>query len=135
MSDVQTAIRPPIPTPEEVLQALSKLRVSSVIDEYSLQKQIQEHLDNAGISYQREYRLAPRTRLDFLVQGGILIEVKRGRQKPSRKKVTEQLARYAAFDEIQAIILVVDRNLHLARLIQGKPCHVFGLHKLWGIAL
>jgi hypothetical protein len=49
--------------------------------------------------------------------------------------VINQLERYAAFAEVQAIILVVERNLHLPASINGKPCASFGLHKQWGIAL
>lgn len=125
----------PIHTVVEVMTALQELRISKIVDEYTLQQKLKEQLDAIGIAYQKEYRLGPRCRLDFLVAGGIAIEVKRGRAKPNRSQVAAQLARYATFEEVRAIVLVVDRNVHVPAQVNGKPCFAFGLHKLWGIAL
>jgi len=117
----------------KTLTALQSIRVNLVKDEYLLQDIIAKALDDAGITYSKEYKLAPRNRIDFLVDGGIGIEVKKG--KPYTRQVVEQLKRYAAFSEITAIILVVERNLDIPKEINGKQCCSFGLNKLWGIAL
>ena len=118
---------------ERVLGALQSIRVNLVKDEYILQDIIAKALDDAGLTYSKEYKLAPRNRIDFLVTGGIGIEVKKG--KPYGRQVLEQVKRYTASPEIAAIILVVERNLDLPKEINGKRCYSFGLNKLWGIAL
>jgi len=118
---------------KQVLKTLESIRINLVTDEYSLHKLIVQQLTQAEIPFSKEYRLVPRNRIDFLTAGGIGIEVKKG--KPYRRHVLEQLKRYAVSPEITAIILVVERNLDLPKEINGKPCHSFGLNKLWGIAL
>ena len=120
---------------EHILAALRTMRVARVNDEYELQERIKQCLTEHNITYEKEYRLGRYSRVDFLVHSGIAIEVKQGHAKPNQATVVSQLTRYAAFDVVTAIILVVDRNLHLPSEINGKPCVSFGLHKLWGIAL
>lgn len=120
-------------TTEEVLAALSKIRINLVTDEYRLHDIITKSLNMAGIFFKREYKLSPHNRIDYLVNGGIGVEVKKG--KPYSRQVIEQLKRYAVFPEITAIILVVERNLDIPKQINGKMCCSFGLNKLWGIAL
>ena len=117
----------------KTLNALQSIRVNLVKDEFILQAIIAKALDKAGISYDKEHKLAPRNRIDFLIEGGIGIEVKKG--KPYTRQVINQLERYTAFPEITAIILVVERNLDVPKEINGKQCCSFGLNKLWGIAL
>lgn len=119
--------------PKRVLKALESIRTSLVIDEYSLQGLIAQKLTQAGISYSKEYRLGPRNRIDFLVEGGIGIEVKKG--KPHGRQVIGQLERYTKSPKIIAVVLVVERNLDIPKEINCKPCYSFGLNKLWGIAL
>ncbi len=85
------------------------------------------------ISFEKEYRLAPRNRIDFFIDGGIGLEVKRG--KPNKTRVTKQLQRYASFEDIKAIVLVVDRTVDIPNEINGKKCILFGLNRLWGVAL
>ncbi len=118
---------------KEILKALSSLRINPVIEEYELQNKIAEALAATGISFTREYKLGPRSRVDFLTNDGIAIEVKKG--KPNRVQVIRQLEKYAAFEDVTEIILVVEKNLDVPREINGKPCMSFGLNKLWGIAL
>ncbi|HBV97421.1 MAG: hypothetical protein JL50_08385 [Peptococcaceae bacterium BICA1-7] len=118
---------------EQVLTALQTIRVNLIRDEYVLHDIITETLFNAGITHEKEYRLAPRNRIDFFIPGGIGIEVKKG--KPYTRQVIEQLERYTSFPEIKAIILVVERNLDIPKEINGKKCFSFGLNKLWGIAI
>ncbi len=47
-------------------------------DENALHRQIMECFDRAGIDYENEARLNSRDRIDFIVNGCIAIEVKRG---------------------------------------------------------
>ncbi|MTI83461.1 MAG: hypothetical protein FH756_06035 [Firmicutes bacterium] len=120
-------------TTNQVMTAVAEIRVSVVSDEYRLQDIIAAKLDEYGIHYDKEYKLAPRSRIDFLAAGGIGIEVKKG--KPYSRQVIDQLAKYTSFPEIKTVILVVERNLDIPKEINGKPCYSFGLNKLWGIAL
>lgn len=118
---------------QTIINILKNLRVNIVEEEFDLQQQIAAELRNAGIVFKREYRIGKRNRVDFMIDGGIVLEVKKG--KPYIGNVWEQLKRYTAFPEVKAIILVVERNLDLPKTINGKPCFSMGLNKLWGIAL
>lgn len=117
----------------QVLKALSNLRINPITEEFDLQNKIAATLASAGISFIREYQLGPKNRVDFLTGDGIAIEVKKG--KPNKRQVNKQLERYTAFEEVEGIILVVEKNLDTPKEINGKPCISFGLNKLWGIAL
>lgn len=117
----------------KIVTVLRTLRVQLVFEEFALQEQIVVCLQKAGFSFQKEYKLASRNRIDFLIEGGIGIEVKKG--KPNRTQVGKQLERYTSFDEIQAVILVVERNVYLPAYFNRKPCVLFGLNRLWGVAL
>ncbi len=122
----------------EVLKALSQLRINPINEEYDLQNEIARVLNTSQIDFIREYRLGKRNRVDFRIgsvydSSGVVIEVKKG--KPNKRKVVEQLSRYANFPEVTGIILVVEKNLDVPKEINGKPCISFGLNKLWGIAL
>ena len=118
---------------QDILKALRELRVNVVIEEFSLQTSIAEILQKNSFTFKKEYRLAPRTRIDFLLQGGLGIEVKKGR--PNSKQVMRQLERYTAFEDIKAIILIVERNVNMPSMLNGKKCFIFGLNRLWGVAL
>ena len=118
---------------ERVLKVLRNIRTGVTIEEYSLQDMIADLLMASGLSFKKEYRLAPRNRIDFLVEGGVGIEVKKG--KPNRTNVARQLERYAAFGDINTIILVVERTVDIPARINGKRCILFGLNRLWGVAL
>lgn len=112
---------------------IETLRISNIPEEYDLQRIIAEALEQAHVAYIKEYKLGPRNRIDFFVDG-IGIEIKKG--KPNRVAVQNQLYRYADFDEIHGIILVVERNVvGIPSEINLKPCYVIGLNRLWGIAI
>ena len=118
---------------DKIIEVLRKLRVNPVNVEYDLQQEIANILKENHIPYSKEYQLGPRNRVDFLAGTGIVIEVKKG--KPGKVQVVKQLERYASFDMVSGIVLVVEKNLDIPRKINGKPCVSLGLNKLWGIAL
>lgn len=117
---------------EGISKALAGLRVSPGIGEQALHEAIAEALAQAGIPFIHEAALAPRCRIDFLV-GTVGLEVKCG--KPPRARLISQLTRYATCDQVSALVLVVERTADLPKTILGKPCKLFGLNRLWGIAL
>lgn len=119
---------------EVVLNSLKKLRVSQLDSEYNLQEQIANCLKADSIPFRKEYKLGHRNRVDFLIDGGIAIESKRN--KPNRNQVIMQIQRYAEFEEVKAVILVINTSMSgLPSEVCGKPCKVIGLQKQWGIAL
>ena len=112
--------------------ALSALRIPLSESEYQLHQWIAAALDSGGFVVQHEARLGPRCRIDFLVDG-VGIEVKRG--KPQKGPLLQQCARYLAFEEVEALILALDESVRLPAQVLGKPVIVFGLNRLWGVAL
>lgn len=93
----------------DVAEIISGIYPDRTWGEVDLQDEIAERLDRAGIWHQREARLSPEDRIDFLVEGGIGIEVKSGVQ--NRSAVRTQLVRYAQHEKVNALILATERNL------------------------
>lgn len=121
-------------TVEEVLASLRRLRIKPITYEFELHDQIKARLTADGLTYQHEVKLGPRNRIDFMVPPGIGIEVKKG--KPLSPDLTAQAERYAAFEQVQAIILVVERSVFWHPVaINGKPVHYIACNRLWGVAL
>lgn len=120
---------------EKVINAIKQLRVGKISEEYELQAAIADIFNKSGIIYTKECRLGPGSRVDFLTQSGVAVEVKKG--KPNRTQLVNQINRYAEYPEIKAIVIVVETSLRIpvTRAANGKPCSVIGLQKLWGIAL
>lgn len=114
-------------------QTLRGLRIPPGSPESHIHQAIAGALHAQGVAFVHEARLAPRCRVDFLVEGGIALEVKC--KKPGRAALLSQLARYAAQPGVEGLLLVVERSAHLPGSIGGKPCRTFGLNRLWGIAL
>ena len=117
---------------EQLLAALRTIRAPLERGEYDLHALVEAALTRAGIEYRHEVSLAPRCRIDFLC-GGIGIEVKRG--QPERARIRQQLARYAACGQVEALVLVTERAVDLPATLSGKPLRSVCLRKLWGIAL
>jgi len=104
-------------TPATVMAALRRARLLPST-EAALQTSIETTLAGAGILAEREVRLAPGERIDFLVAGGIGIEAK-ARCQP--RAIFRQLERYAKREQITALILVTGTACGLPATIGGKP--------------
>ena len=113
-------------------RTLSTLRISFADSEYQLHDQIAAALTGGGFVVQHEAVLAPRCRIDFLVDG-IGIEVKRG--KPQKAALMKQCSRYLESEKLEALILVLDTSASMPGELGGKPLITFGLNRLWGVAL
>jgi len=116
----------------EICAALSALRIPVAPEERLLHEMIAAALEGANIAARHEAVIAPRCRIDFLA-GSVGIEVKRGRLQPARLRA--QAARYLASPKLSALILVTTDGVLLPGMISGKPVVVFGLNRLWGVAL
>lgn len=95
-------------------------------NERDLQDGIESVLKEAGITFERERALGDAGVIDFLVAGGIGIEVK---VQGSHPEVARQLLRYADREEITEIILVTSK-LRLGKLpetLRGKRLSVVAL--------
>ena len=117
---------------DAIRRALETLRIPPVGSEYQLHDLIAAALTDGGFVVRHEAPLAPRCRVDFLVEG-VGIEVKRGR--PDKRRLAAQCRRYLEQDALEALILVLDTHAALPGALCGKPLVVVGLNRLWGIAL
>ncbi len=129
----ETLLRPDGYTIDNVISVLRQIRAPVVCEEHEIVQIVVNHLVAAEIPFFREYKLGPCNRIDFYVPGGIGIEIKKG--MPPTASLIGQLERYTSFDAIQAVILVVERKAAVPDVINGRPCIVMALNKLWGIAI
>jgi len=119
-------------TAEQVIAALRTLRAPIQQGEYDLHRLVMDALESSGIPAAHEVKLAPRCRID-LMAGSVGIECKRG--PVDRARVLRQLERYAACEEVTAIVLVSEKTVRLPREMYGKRVYGVCLNRLWGIAL
>ena len=115
-----------------VLDALGELRSPFALYETDIHQLVAKRLSDAGLSFVHEARLGPGCRIDYRV-GNVGIEIKKG--KPDAAALKKQLARYAQFDELQALVVLTQRTVSLPKTVLGKPVHVIVLNQLWGVAL
>ena len=117
---------------ESILNALSAIRAPLQQGEYDLHRLVMDALDAAALPWAHEVKLGPRCRIDLMC-GGVGIEIKRGLLDKTR--LLNQLRRYAACEQIEALILVTEKTVALPHAIGGKPVRLVCLNRLWGIAL
>jgi hypothetical protein len=98
-------------------------------DEDQLQQGLAAAFATTGLPVEREVRITPKDRLDFLV-GRTAVEVKVAGQPES---VLRQLQRYAASDRVDDLILITTRARHcsLPAVVGGKRLTVL---RIGGVA-
>lgn len=96
--------------------------------EVQIQDGIERVLARAGgFQVQREFRLSPKDRPDFLVDGQVVIEVK---MRASGNAVLFQLGRYATHRRVRAIVVATPRLTSLGGIpgeIHGVPVRIAAL--------
>ena len=117
---------------KKIAAALSCVRVPAEPGEYDIHAAVARALLAAGIDCVHECPIAPRCRIDFLA-GNIGIEVKKGR--PTLGALKKQLARYLASDQIDGLLVVMQKGVSLPDRIAGKPVQILSLNRHWGVAL
>ena len=119
---------------DDLVKLVSGVRVGPGVTEFGIHDAIALALERSGAGYRREAVLGPGARVDFLCEGGVGIEVKKG--KPSAADLTLQAGRYCAFEAVTALVLVVQGSVfwHLTES-HGKPVHYVALNKGWGLAI
>lgn len=104
-------------TVEDIVLHLRRQRYR-VGQEIWLQDDIEAALKAVDVDCEREARLAPGERIDFLVSGGIGIEAK---TRAAPRQIFRQLERYARHDAITALILISGTATGLPATVEGKP--------------
>lgn len=104
-------------TPAELTTYLRRQRYAFG-SEAMLQLAIAGVLERSGLEFEREVRLGPADRIDFLVSGSIGIEAK---VRYPRRSIYRQLTRYAEHDRITALVLMTATSLGLPPSLNGKP--------------
>lgn len=97
-------------------------------NETAVQEKISEILSAHGIVHKREVVLGPGDRPDFMVDGGIALEVK---LKASKRAIYRQCERYCKYDAVKGIILISGTAMGFPREIHGKPSWVVSLGGGW----
>ena len=115
-----------------VVRALQTIRCGAAATEEELHAQVAHALQQSGLEARHEVRLAPRCRIDFM-SGGVGIEIKK--KRPERAKLIAQLTRYAACEQVEALVVAAPRGVKLPDTIAGKAVTLVSLERLWGISL
>ena len=97
-------------------------------DEKSAQVALQAAFLADGIPHEREFSLSKADIVDFLIEGGIALEMK---LKGSRSQILRQIERYAEHDQVQEIILLTGRCMHIPDEINGKRAVVVWMSGAW----
>jgi len=117
---------------DRVLSAISAIRCPAVCEENALHAMVLQALDCAGLEPRHEVTIAPRCRIDVMC-GGIGIEIKKSRPQPAGLRA--QLARYAACDTVEQLVVIAPHGVNLPKRIGGKRVTMVALERLWGIWL
>lgn len=104
--------------PEEFQRMIQGRRIAYG-DEEELQSIIGGILAAEGVNFRREVRLSASERVDFLIDDGLVVEVK---LKGSHYNVLRQLQRYAKHAMVEAIVLLRPSPMNVPATIEGKPC-------------
>ncbi|WP_053235947.1 hypothetical protein [Sandaracinus amylolyticus] len=96
-------------TAERVTTAL-RSRAFLAANEHELHEGIESALRYDGVEFEREVRLDARSRVDFLTDDGVAIEVK---VDGAVGEVARQLERYARSPRVTSVVLVTTRARHL----------------------
>ncbi len=115
-------------------KALRDVKPQHIGTEHDMQRLIADAFDRHGITYEKEFKLGPRCRVDFMLDHGVAVEAKKG--KPTSSKLEAQLERYTAFTEVHAIIAAVERSVFfIANELNEKRVYVVSFSSSWGIAI
>ena len=111
---------------DEIAKLLSRHRFL-IGSETTVQNQVANVFDEAGIIYEREHRLDRKNRIDFLA-GSTGIEVK---IKGAKRGIYRQIKRYCDFDQISEIILLTGVAVGMPKQINSRPIRVVSLGAAW----
>lgn len=99
----------------------------NVSTEQAAHNALADALARAGLTVVREVRLNPTDRIDIMVEG-VGVEVK---IKGARRAIYRQLQRYAASDQVRALVLATAAAWPPMSEIDGKPFFHASLVRGW----
>lgn len=99
-------------------------------DEKATQQEMAEVLSAVGICFEREKHLGPGDIPDFMVSGGLAIEIKLKRSV-SKMEIYRQLRRYALHQEVLGLLLITNVSMGLPPTIEGKPAYYASMGRAW----
>lgn len=111
----------------EIIQAL-KSRPLPLNDEKSLQAEISKVLDSANIPHKREVVLGLGDVIDFMLPGGIGMEIK---IRAPKRQIYRQCKRYCAYPQVESLLLVSATAMGMPVQIEGKDCYYLSLGAGW----
>lgn len=108
--------------PRALLEAIRRTRFHYVSED-DLQRGLAKLLAESSIPFQREFHLDAQSRIDFMVEGGLGIEVK---IDGSVADLGYQVLRYLKHEAVKGVLVVTTRSSHrdLPRELEGKPVWV-----------
>lgn len=97
-----------------------KIRVSGESD---LQDALAQLFNALDLKFEREKNIAPGLRPDFMLSGGVAVEVK---IQDSLSELTRQVHKYLGENAVNAILIVSNRTrlMRLPKEMRGKPVYV-----------
>lgn len=117
----------PLMHARRIVTAITSSRIN-LTTESAAHRDIEKALASAGIEHTSEVRLSERERIDVLC-GTVGVEIKVGH---ARRDIWRQLQRYAAFPEIEALVLATGTAFPTKLTeVDGKPLFVADLSKGW----
>ena len=115
------------PHPAEIVRLLESTRFV-LSGEKAVQEKLSATLEAAGIRHRRELEIAPGDIVDFMIEGGTVIEMK---IKAPKRAIYRQCARYCAHPQVTALVLATATAIGFPPEIEGKPCYVASLGRGW----
>ena len=108
--------------PEDLIELLGGYRFTTS-GERELQEALWRVFEERELGPQREVILDTHARIDFLLPGGLGVEVK---IQGSTSDVRRQVERYMAFEAIRSVVVITTKSKHLQlpRELGGKPLFV-----------
>lgn len=136
MSDLEPPRTPCAPFADEIVRLLSNGRFD-LASEVAVQAEMETMLvaTYGAAAVSREHRLGPGDRPDFLIDGRIVIEVKGAKHRGPA--VLRQIERYASHPQVEWIIVVTARAMHLPKAFAWRetgrrvPVRVINLGRAW----
>lgn len=98
-------------------------------DEKSVQAAIAVILDSHGIEYKREVKLSETDIVDFMLPGGVAVEVKLN--KAQKREIYRQCKRYCEHEQVKVIVLMTATIMGFPPEIEGKPAYYVSLGRSW----
>jgi len=112
--------------PYDYVRAIEAAQID-LSTEKAAQASIASAIAGVSPSLEREVRLSAESIIDFFGEGlGIEVKI-----SGSPMAIFAQIERYAAFDEVQWIILATSRAMRLPPLVKAKPAFVASLGRGW----